>query len=146
MGMTDRANMCCKDCLHYEACREMLRAFDCPVPGDDGGLGVEKSCNTFKDRTRFVELPCKVGDTVYVINRHLNKIFECTVISLGVGRGSDLKNYLKTKWVGSNGNESIRKWSFRQFGRYVFPTYEEAEAALAEGGERECEQWLTEKR
>lgn len=79
----------------------------------------------------LVMLPCKVDDTVYVINRHLNRVFECTVISISVGRSTDLKNYIKTKWVGPNGNESIRKWSLRQVGKYVFMTREAAEVALA---------------
>lgn len=83
---------------------------------------------------RLVVLPCKVGDAVYVINRHLNRVFECTVISISIGRSTDLKNYIKTKWVGPNGNESIRKWSLRQVGKYVFMTREEAEAALAQKG------------
>lgn len=80
-----------------------------------------------------VVLPCKVGDTVWVINRHMNAVFENTVISFHCGHSSDLKNYIKTRWVGERGNESIRKWTFRQIGRYVFLTREEAEAALKEG-------------
>ena len=79
---------------------------------------------------RCVLLPCKVGDTVYVINRHQNRVFECTVISFSIGKSTDLKNYVKTKWVGPNGNESIRKWTIRQFGKYVSLAREEAEAAL----------------
>lgn len=79
---------------------------------------------------RCVLLPCKVGDTVCVINRHQNRVFECTVISFSIGKSTDLKNYVKTKWVGPNGNESIRKWTIRQFGKYVFLAREEAEAAL----------------
>ena len=79
---------------------------------------------------RVVALPCKVGDTVYVINRHLGQIFANTVISISVGNSTDLKNYIKTKWVGERGNESIRKWTLRQVGRYVFLTREAAEAAL----------------
>ena len=82
---------------------------------------------------RLVVLPCKVGDTVWVINRRLNAVFKNTVIRIGVGNRSDLKNYVKTQWVGPNGNESIRKWSLRQIGRYVFLTQEEAEAALKGG-------------
>ena len=46
----------CKDCLHDEACEIYA--------GDLGENGAEK-CVCFKDRNRFVELPCKVGDTVY---------------------------------------------------------------------------------
>lgn len=81
---------------------------------------------------QVIVLPCKVGDTVWVINRHLNTVFENTVISISVGRSSDLKNYIKTRWVGKMGNEVIRKWTLRQVGRYVFLTREEAEAALKE--------------
>lgn len=79
---------------------------------------------------RLVVLPCKVGDTVYVINRHLGQIFANTVISISVGNSTDLKNYIRTKWVGEKGNESIRKWTLRQVGRYVFLSREEAEKAL----------------
>ena len=79
---------------------------------------------------RLVVLPCKVGDMVYVINRHLGQIFASTVISINVGNSTDLKNYIRTKWVGEKGNESIRMWTLRQVGRYVFLTREEAEKAL----------------
>lgn len=79
---------------------------------------------------RLVVLPCKVGDMVYVINRHLGQIFASTVISINVGNSTDLKNYIRTKWVGKKGNESIRTWTLRQVGRYVFLTREEAEKAL----------------
>ena len=44
--------MNCKDCLHEESCRYYLD-FD--------------ECKNFKDKSLFVELPCKVGDTVFVI-------------------------------------------------------------------------------
>ena len=47
----------CKDWMHNEACSVFA--------GDLGEDGAEK-CVCFKDRNRFVELPCKVGDTVYV--------------------------------------------------------------------------------
>ncbi|WP_293969737.1 hypothetical protein [uncultured Ruminococcus sp.] len=52
----------CKDCIHYEACKSQVpRTFwDSETFYHD--------CKYFKDRTRFVELPCKVGDTVFVVN------------------------------------------------------------------------------
>ncbi len=98
------------------------------------------------DSGRLVVLPCKVGDTVYVINRRLNRIFECTVISISVGRSTDLKNYVKTQWVGPNGNESIRKWSLRQVGKYVFLTREEAEAALSKANTIPCKHGISRHR
>jgi len=48
----------CKDCMHEEVCNY----FDVDLNEE----GAEK-CVCFKDRNRFVELPCKVGDTVYYI-------------------------------------------------------------------------------
>ncbi len=50
--------MTCKDCFHYEACNDF--AF---------GGGIEFSnadkCKHFKDKSLFIEMPCKVGDTIY---------------------------------------------------------------------------------
>lgn len=47
----------CKDCLYYEVCSV-----------DESCLPDYVNCEHFKDRNRFVELPCKVGDTVFVVN------------------------------------------------------------------------------
>lgn len=44
----------CKDCLHYKLC------------GVFGYVSSVKFCGFYTDRSRFVELPCKVGDTVYI--------------------------------------------------------------------------------
>ena len=58
----------CKDCLHYELCRyntfqeahyfgkdkEIYITIDNNVP-----------CKYFTDRSEWVHLPCKVGDTIY---------------------------------------------------------------------------------
>lgn len=99
------------------------------------GVSIDRLCEMAQAEKegRLAVLPCKVGDTVYIINRHLNAVFENTVISVRVGHDSNNKNHIKTRWVGPNGNESIRKWVFRQIGNYVFLTREEAEKAL-EGG------------
>lgn len=82
-----------------------------------------------------VEIPCMVGTTVYVINRRLNRIFESVVIGVKVGYSTELKNHLKTCYTNPIGGQTIRKYSFRQVGRTVFFTREEAETALAEGAE-----------
>ena len=49
----------CKDCMHEEVCNIFL---DCLNEYD------AEKCVYFKDRNRFVELPCKVGDTVYELD------------------------------------------------------------------------------
>lgn len=45
--------MSCQECIHGSVCA--ARPY-----GSDG-------CVIYKDKSRYVELPCKVGDTVYVI-------------------------------------------------------------------------------
>ena len=50
----------CKDCVHVDVCEEYGEVFSLIKGG---------KCSLFKDRSRFVELPCKVGDTVYFILR-----------------------------------------------------------------------------
>lgn len=51
--------MTCKDCIHYDVCEAHLKLNDIPL----------ELCGLFKDKSRIVELPCKVGDTVYVLNQ-----------------------------------------------------------------------------
>ena len=63
----EKIKMICKDCIHFEVCdsgRHIGEYVD-----DDGvyAEGVEKECVTFKDKSRFIELPCKVGSDVYLI-------------------------------------------------------------------------------
>ena len=60
--------MTCKDCIHYEACKNLYE-----IHGD-GLSGESHVCDYFADRSRFVELPCKLGDTVYYFNS-AGKIF-----------------------------------------------------------------------
>ena len=45
----------CKGCLHYEVCLNMLRTFDEKI-----------LCSKFIDRSEWVHLPCKVGDTMFI--------------------------------------------------------------------------------
>lgn len=53
--------MTCKDCIHYEICKM------------DGTIIETKKCEYFKDKSKFIELPCKVGGTMYVIDEPLWK-------------------------------------------------------------------------
>lgn len=51
----------CKDCLYVEVCP--FKRYR--VEKDR----MEKRCSFFKDRSGFVELPCKVGDLIYIIKK-----------------------------------------------------------------------------
>ena len=55
----------CKECVHNNICN-IKQKYNHPKYALQH---IEKYCEHFKDRSRFVELPCKVGDTVYFILR-----------------------------------------------------------------------------
>ena len=56
----------CENCIHYKACEDWVdnllerHIFPYECEGD------EKPCEFYKDKSFFVELPCKVGDKVSV--------------------------------------------------------------------------------
>lgn len=84
---------------------------------------------------RCVVLPCMIGDTVYVLNHHLGRVFENEVAGFSVGYQSDNRNSVSTVYVGKYGSKTFRRWKFQQFRKTVFLTREEAEAALKEAEE-----------
>ena len=112
----------CKDCIHYEACKSQVpRTFwDSETFYHD--------CKYFKDRNRFVELPCKVGDTIYEIterkrNGKWNKVIvERVVNGIEIGRSGFMTVICGT---------TITVFLF-DLGKTVFLTREEAEKALKE--------------
>lgn len=50
--------MACKECYHYDVCG--FEKFDSEAL---------TFCKDFKDKSLIVELPCKVGKEIYVLNR-----------------------------------------------------------------------------
>lgn len=114
----------CKDCIHYEVCNDI----------DITVKGVEVSCKYWKDKTKFVELPCKVGDTVYTNTsmrgwymRKKDRPYEARVLFTGLN-GSDGFINVELKKEGCE-----LQFDFSQIGKDVFLTYEAAEKALKEG-------------
>lgn len=56
----------CKDCYHFDACVDKLgttKFYDNVIAANN----VEDLCKTFKDKSLVLDLPCKVGSTVYVV-------------------------------------------------------------------------------
>ena len=56
--------MTCEDCIHYDIC---LGAF---------GVLVGRVCDSFKDKSKFIELFCSVGDTVFLTREGTEKKLE----------------------------------------------------------------------
>lgn len=76
---------------------------------------------------RVVVLPCKVGDTVFLLDRNRGHCYECEVEYVNIGR------LCRTVVVRSRGDGQQAGATFSAFGKTVFLTREEAEAALKEG-------------
>lgn len=78
-----------------------------------------------EEQGRLIELPCKVGDTVYAIRYGESKPF--IIVETHI---VEIRNNLHG-WIFIH-NESMRGFKLGDFGRIVFLTKEEAEAKLAE--------------
>jgi hypothetical protein len=46
----------CEDCVHYKLCN------DSDLNGGD--INVTEQCEYFKDKSKFIELPCRIGDYI----------------------------------------------------------------------------------
>lgn len=113
----------CKDCLCGDVCSiaEVM--------------GENYCCPDCKDRNRFVELPCKLGERFYTIDRRSDKkqvrdyfaeeITICVVRGVENGRYTVLKNCFDFKI------KPLRKKIITDMSN-IFMTYREAEKALKE--------------
>lgn len=101
----------CKDCLHYEVCQFHI---------DEETKLTVNECEHFKDLSKIVELPCKVGDVVYAVSKCNNKIFSKKVVEILLKEDN---GYVYTEPC---------YFIFEDFGKIVFLTKEEAEKALKE--------------
>lgn len=110
--------MTCEDCIHHELCvcvgtRKLY-------PGSSEG------CRFFENKYRFVKMPCKIGDTLYDVYEAVNNGYG----NIQVYRVKDLRFLVdKRGRVFLNVNSELILLD--DFGKTVFLTREEAEAALA---------------
>ena len=110
--------MKCEDCIHFDLCSEGYEH----IFGNEYRNKVETVCKTFKNKSLFVELPCKVGDTVYRIRRNPYKaVLERTVVSVSI-------------CMNCKGNIEWRLFTTVEdtLGETVFLTREEAKKRLKE--------------
>ena len=94
--------MTCKDCIHYEACKFLIDFINrtnrklstlTSITVDEFTFPMDdkygKICDNQAPRDRYIELPCKVGDTVYcdISNvRDGNFLDECIIQSIEFDR------------------------------------------------------------
>lgn len=115
--------MNCKDCFHNDVCEKKHYHYANNKCRNDIDF-VEKVCNFFKDKSKIVELPCKVGDTVYNIYWWKDVQKKC--------KGKDGKTYYRTERQHYVQKSTFDLFDYRNFGKTVFLTKEEAEARLKE--------------
>ena len=111
--------MTCKDCVHYDLCRSCSRI----QLGWHGNSvhyveNIEEICKDFKDRSRFVELPCKLGDFVYFIKAR--RVMADVVSKFTIDRRGVMLQRVNGYNLGYTD----------QLGKKFFLTCEEAEQAL----------------
>lgn len=111
----------CRDCLHFKACYEMAAANN----ADEFNTMFAEKCEDFTNRSEWVHLPCRVGDTVYTIyNASLShyKVVEIIINDFVWAKlyNGEYSGEYKSKLI-------CLDFSFNEF---VFLTREEAEKAL----------------
>ena len=116
----------CKDCIHYNLCRSISR-IQLGWRGNSVHYveNVEEICKDFKDRSRLVELPYKLGDSIYEPKRHQvteYKIARIVFYDFGIRMELRLMKGLLFR-------VEIKQ---EDIGKVVFLTREEAEQALKE--------------
>lgn len=117
--------MTCKNCYHYDACNAWINHGETLY--SDYTYSTE-DCPFYKDKSRIVELPCKVGDVIYKImdieSVH-RQILEVEVLSIRI----EDKMIFFVKTV-KNCLYRYAEYPIDDFGKTVFLTREEAEEAL----------------
>ena len=113
--------MTCKDCVHYEVCL----AWCSGVESD------QTICKWFKDKSKFIELPCKVGDKVWLIKFAFSYAKRpISAMVCGIKTYSNTGTF--TFMALTDENNISRSFINQDIGKTVFLTKEEAEKALEE--------------
>lgn len=115
----------CRDCIHYDVC-----GFEwC----DSEALTF---CKDFKDKSKFIELPCKVGDTVYYFCTTFGTVLPYFVETLNITYYDKNKvcYQYEANCYNNEENEIIDGIDFEpdDIGKIVFLTKEQAEQRLKE--------------
>ena len=119
--------MTCKDCLYYKFCKNQYGDtdyYDDEVITTD----VENYCGKFEDKSQYIKLTCKIGDTVYFIENNIVKKWFVYLISC-----NEINRFLI--YVKNNRNKikhDLRVLKLNDIGKTVFLTKEEAEEKLKE--------------
>lgn len=112
--------MICKNCEHYFLCaNDITNTYeDCKNKND-----VEKRCLYFKDKSTKLDLPCKVGDTVYCLQSYFDDVKRCSKTKIKSRTVDYIPDLFECDGM---------IYTFLDLGKTVFLTKEQAEKALEE--------------
>ena len=119
----------CNDCIHDEACKSQVpRTF---WDSKDFCVG----CEHFKDKSRYIELPCKVGDIVWALwdvpNKTKYVVYCAEVKKICVSKKNcRLTTIFLLEPLDFRGR--LKEYRLDEFRKLFFLTYEEAEKKLKE--------------
>lgn len=116
--------MVCKDCIHYDVCEEK----DTQYTGLPFSIANDKPCKFFKDKSRFIELPCKFLQKCFVIPTIENNLSDITEMKC-IGFSLSYKSYNANLITDKN---KLYQPCFGAFCKTIFFTKEEVEAKLKE--------------
>lgn len=116
--------MTCKDCIHYDVCNAL----------DESGqvkILVPSQCGLFKDKSKYIELPCKIEDTVYHYCKLVNQIVPYVIEDIHIDK--EQTRYFATAFDVYY-KEYLDEIEFAEdeIGKTVFLTKSEAEQKLKE--------------
>ena len=121
--------MTCKDCLYYDFCND-YNEYPEYVQHCEQTTGTEFKCSHFKDKSRFIELPCKVGDTICgVFKNHKPPFIQQTKVEKIIVTEKGLKLKLA--------RNSFYETSIASLGKTLFLTEEAAKAQIKELQEKQ---------
>lgn len=123
--------MYCKDCIHHNVCYYAGRLKTKDSDGEKRIIAetnnVEDTCENFQDRSAWVKLPCKVGDTLYEpTDRGTISEYEVTAVYVELFS-------IFVEWRISE--DIVHGINSNEIGKTVFLFHEEAERALKESAE-----------
>lgn len=123
--------MTCKDCIHWKACKALQHTWE-KIEGTHYPLIAEK-CKIFKDRSKFIELPCKLGDRLYAINGK-GEIKSWGIICIRAIKSSIQWNPEHIEYTVGCEKRNGTMWIHLDKAKNIYFTREKAEQAL-----KECE-------
>lgn len=122
--------MTCKDCIHYEVCKQKYYHLYESYSILDAE-NIESVCKSFKNKSKYIELPCKVGDTVYHYCKSVNQTVPYVVEDIHIDK--EQTRYFATAFnVYYNEYLDGIEFAEDEIGQTVFLSKSEAEQKLKE--------------